>query len=283
MLSRYDASHFPHWPPLAGNRVDWRLFTDGQRSLRVGDVNATKLERILGVDLIYRHLESDTFVLVQYKKMRRDAHGKWSYRPDAQLDAELERMRKVDTTAVEAAADPATWRLNPRGCFLKLVRPPEFFDPTSDRLLNGIYLPLLYLVELFAAHPEGTRPHLGYDTIDRYITAELFVALVLQGWIGTRGVTTRAIQKLVDAAVGAQHSVIIAEETGQQPGRTAAATAGRASYERPTAEFRPRRSATPHSARATRPGSNTPARRSRNGSCTWLARLYDVAGCNASS
>lgn len=220
VLSRYDASRFPHWQPLAGNRVEWRLFTDGQRSLRVGDVNATKLERILGVDLIYRHLESDTFVLVQYKKMRRDAHGKWSYRPDAQLDAELERMRKVDTTAVEAAADPATCRLYPRGCFLKLVRPPEFFDPTSDRLLNGIYLPLLYLDELFAAHPEGTRPHLGYDTIDRYMTAELFVALVRQGWIGTRGVTTRAIQKLVDAAVGAQHSVIIAEETGQQPGRT---------------------------------------------------------------
>lgn len=220
VLSRYDASRFPGWQPLAGDRIDWTLFTDGRRSLRVGDVNATKLERILGVDLIYRHLESDTFVLVQYKKMRRDAHGRWSYRPDAQLDAELERMRKVDTTAVEAAADPATWRLYPRGCFLKLVRPPEFFDPTSDRLLPGIYLPLLYLDELFAAHEEDTPQHLGYDTVDRYMTAELFVALVRQGWIGTRGVTTRAIQALVDAAVGAQRSVIIAEETGKQPGRT---------------------------------------------------------------
>jgi hypothetical protein len=219
VLSRYDASRFPGWQPLAGNRVDWTLFTYGRRSLRVGDVNATKLERILGVDLIYRHLESDTFVLVQYKKMRRDAHNKWSYRPDAQLDAELERMRKVDKTAVEAEADPATWRLYPRGCFLKLVRPPEFFDPTSDRLLPGVYLPLLYLDELFAAHPEGTPQHLGYDTVDRYMTAELFVALVREGWIGTRGVTTRAIQTLVDAAVGAQRSVIIAEETGAQPGR----------------------------------------------------------------
>jgi hypothetical protein len=211
---------FPGWQPLAGNRIDWTLFTDGRRSLRVGDVNATKLERILGVDLIYRHLESDTFVLVQYKKMKRDARGRWRYRPDAQLDAELERMRKVDTTAVEAAADPATWRLYPRGCFLKLIRPPEFFDPTSDRLLPGIYLPLLYLDELFAAHEEGTPQYLGYDTVDRYMTAELFVALVRQGWIGTRGVTTRAIQALVDAAVGARRSVIIAEETGRQPGRT---------------------------------------------------------------
>jgi hypothetical protein len=141
VLSRYDASRFPGWQPMTGNRIDWTLFTDGNRSLRVGDVNATKLERILGVDLIYRHLDSDTFVLVQYKKMTRDAHRKWSYRPDTQLDAELERMRKVDTTAVDAAANPATWRLYPRGCFLKLVRPPEFFDPTSDRLLSGIYLP----------------------------------------------------------------------------------------------------------------------------------------------
>ena len=115
VLSRYDASRFPDWQPLTGNRVDWTLFTDGNRSLRVGDVNATKLERILGVDLIYRHLNSDTFVLVRYKKMMRDAHGKWSYRPDTQLDAELERMRKVDTTVVDAAAAPATWRLYPRG------------------------------------------------------------------------------------------------------------------------------------------------------------------------
>jgi hypothetical protein len=219
VLSRYDASRFPNWQPVTGNRVDWTLFTDGRRSLRVGDVNATKLERILGVDLIYRHLESDTFVLVQYKKMMRDAQRKWSYRPDAQLDAELERMRKVDMTAVEAAAAPATWRLYPRGCFLKLVRPPEVFDPSSDRLLAGMYLPLLYLDELIAAHPEGTRPHLGYDTLDRYMTAELFVALVREGWIGTRGVTTRAIQTLVDAAIGEQRSVIIAEETGPQPGR----------------------------------------------------------------
>lgn len=141
VLSRYDASRFPGWQPLTGNRVDWTLFTDGNRSLRVGDVNATRLERILGVDLIYRHLDSDTFVLVQYKKMTRDAHGRWSYRPDGQLDAELDRMRKVDTTAATAAADPATWRLYPRGCFLKFVRPPQFFDPTSDRLLPGIYLP----------------------------------------------------------------------------------------------------------------------------------------------
>jgi hypothetical protein len=189
VLSRYDASRFPDWQPVPGNRLDWRVFTDGTRALRVGDVNATRLERILGVDLIYRHVDSDTFVLVQYKKMTRGARGgKWNYRPDAQLDAELERMRRVDATVVEGTANPATWRLYPRGCFLKLVRPPEFFDPASDRLLPGIYLPVPYVDER-------------------------------EGWIGTRGVTTRAIQTLVDAAVGAQHSVLIAEEVGEQPGR----------------------------------------------------------------
>ncbi len=154
--------------------------------------------------------------------MTRDAHGKWGYRPDGQLDAELGRMRKVDGTMLEAMADPATWRLYPRGCFLKLVRPPESFNPTSDRLLPGIYLPVPYLDELLAEaarQNERKRPHLGFDTVDRYMTAELFVSLVREGWIGTRGVATRAVQALVDAAVGAQHSVIIAEEIGEQPGR----------------------------------------------------------------
>lgn len=94
--------------------------------------------------------------------------------------------------------------------------------PTSDRLLPGMYLPLPYLDELLAeaaGQNDRKRPYLGFDTVDRYLTADLFVALVREGWIGTRDVTTRAIQTLVDAAVGAQHSVLIAEETGEQPGR----------------------------------------------------------------
>jgi hypothetical protein len=206
---------------LPTTRIDWQTFSQGQHRLRIGNVNSTPLERVLGVDLIYRHLSSDTFVLVQYKKMSRNAKGSWGYRPDAQLNAELERMRKVDESDVGPMEDPKTWRLFPKGCFVKLVRPPEYLDPSSDRLLRGIYLPVPYLDELLehgtALGPRGGQ-WLGYDTIDRYMTTTLFVSLVREGWIGTRGVATRAIEGLVGAAVGRGDSVMIAEEIGDQTG-----------------------------------------------------------------
>jgi hypothetical protein len=44
------------------------------------------------------------------------------------------------------------------------------------------------------------------------------VDLVRQGWIGTHGVTTDAIQLLVDAAVRERHSLILAEDLGEQAG-----------------------------------------------------------------
>jgi hypothetical protein len=111
--------------------------------------------------------------------------------------------------------------LFPKGCFVKLVRPPDELDPTSDRLLPGIYLPVPYLDELLAhgsALGERGGQWLGYETVDRYLTTSLFVALVREGWIGTRGVTTRAIEMLVSAAVGTGHSVMLADDVGDQTG-----------------------------------------------------------------
>lgn len=220
VLVSHDASRFPDWTAEPGGRPDWIAYGDGQNHMRIGNVNKTKLENTLGVDLIYHHLEADTLVLVQYKRMRKDARGEWFYRPDKQLHEELDRMRPYDRRGM--IDDSArTWRLHPRGFVIKLVRQPTEFDPRSDRLLPGLYLPLEYFDELLVDDRTLTKRgarRLGYDTIDRYLTGDLFVDLVRQGWIGTRGLTTRAIGNLIEAAVGAGRSVIVAEERGEQPG-----------------------------------------------------------------
>lgn len=219
-LLAYDASRFPDWNILGGKRPDWAVFTDGRRHLRVGNVNRTPLEHVLGVDLIYRHLEADTFVLVQYKRMRHERGTGWVYRPDKQLEAELGRMRRIDSR-VDSCALPRTWRLHSRACVLKLVKEPKSFDPLSDRLLSGIYLPLEYLdillVDDTTRGPRGGRI-LGYHNIDRYITTDMFVSLVREGWIGSTGTTTNDISRLVEIAVGAGRSVLLAEEVGDQGG-----------------------------------------------------------------
>ncbi len=220
-LVSHDAGRFPDWMARPGGRPDWLTFSDGDNHLRIGNVNKTKLENVLGVDLIYHHIEADTLVLVQYKRMRKDAQGEWFYRTDDQLEKELERMRKVDAVIAKDASTPRTWRLHPRGCLLKLVRQPKQFDPRSDQLLQGIYLPLEYLDGLLAdpcTQTKGKSRRLGYNTIDRYLTNDLFVSLVRQGWIGTRGATTKAVSAVIDAAVRGGRSVILAEEWGEETG-----------------------------------------------------------------
>lgn len=218
LLVPHDASRFPGWEALPGGRPDWIDFSDGESHIRIGNVNHTKLEMVLGVDLIYRHIDADTTVLVQYKRMQKEANNEWYYRVDDQLRIELERMRKIDLR-ISDDASPSTWRLHPHGFLLKLVKQPKEFNPNADDLLPGMYLPLRYLDELLADDctltTRGAR-RLGYDTINRYLTNGLFVDLVRQGWIGTRGVTTNEIASLIEAAVGVGRSVLLAEESGEQ-------------------------------------------------------------------
>ncbi len=222
VMAAFDASRFPDFVPLPGGRPDWMTFTDGERHLRIANVDSTSLETRLGVDLIYRHVEADTFVLVQYKRMIKEG-GDWWYRPDPQLGKELAQMRLVDSESDpgRGPVPPASWRLHPRACFVKLVAPPKTFDPTSDRLLSGIYLPLAYLEELLVHEstlgPKGGR-RLGYSNVDRYMTTGLFTTLVREGWVGSRGITTKAIRALVEASLERDRSVVLAEETGHVSG-----------------------------------------------------------------
>jgi len=221
VLLAYDAARFAGLTALPSERPDWILFGDGRNHIRVASVNNTPLEQTLGVDLIYRHIEADAFVLVQYKRMTRDGRSRWFYRPDRELDEQLQQMRTINDAATTGAGSPATWRLHPNGFVLKLVRQPVVFDPGGDRLLPGLYLPLEYLDELLAdpsTLTERRARRLGYDTVDRYLTSDLFVALVRHGWIGTRGVTTGAVALIAEAALGSGRSVMLAEEWGQQPG-----------------------------------------------------------------
>ncbi|GAA0905313.1 hypothetical protein [Virgisporangium aurantiacum] len=219
VLLAYDAARFPNWSVLPSDRPDWLVFGDGTSHIRVGSVNNTSLENTLGVDLIYRHVEANTFVLVQYKRMSKDAKNRWFYRPDSQMRDQLQRMRKVYHPS--GPASPRTWRLHSNGFVVKLVRQPTAFDPRSDQLLSGIYLPLEYLTELLGdactLTDRGAR-RLGYDNIDRYLTTGLFVSLVRQGWIGTTGLTTQAIELIIEAALGSQRMVVIAEESSEQTG-----------------------------------------------------------------
>lgn len=188
------------------------IFRKGKEQLTVLNVNRQPLEFTTGADLIYINERLESYVLVQYKTMRRerDDMARLVYRPDEQLERELARMRQF--RAGDFDGRPVSFRLNPDCCFLKLCKSVVTLDRGQD-LVGGMYIPLDYY-DVLAAAPEVRGPKGGiafsYDTVDRYINNDLFVNLVRGAWIGSRGATTDELETLVLAGLDAGRSVTVA-------------------------------------------------------------------------
>lgn len=190
-------------------------FAKGHERLTIVNVNRQPLERTTGADLIYINETHPSFVLVQYKAMRRegDERSELVYRPDAQLKEELARMRKLKVGADDDS--PAGFRLSPVSCYIKLYKPVARLDRTQD-LVSGMYLPLDYYDALVASDDvRGPRGGvvISYSTVTRHISNDLFVGLVRGGWIGSRGATTKRLEKLVLAGLDAGRSVTVAAKS----------------------------------------------------------------------
>jgi hypothetical protein len=71
--------------------------------LTVLNTNKRDLETTRGSDLIYYHADRHCGILVQYKRMKQDPDGGWTYRGDPQLAAQLRSMR-----ALEVGKQPGT-------------------------------------------------------------------------------------------------------------------------------------------------------------------------------
>lgn len=187
-------------------------FASGQERLVVVNVNRQPLERTTGADLVYINEPRESFVLVQYKAMRRegDDNPRLVYRPDAQLAAELKRMRAIKTGVNDGTPD--SYRLHPGTCFLKLCKPVVRLDRTQD-LVSGMYLPLDYYDALTSSGAvRGPRDGLAftYKNVGRHVGNDLFVALVRGGWVGSRGASSKRLQELVVAGLEADRSVTVA-------------------------------------------------------------------------
>jgi hypothetical protein len=130
------------------------------------NANRTADERTLGVDVVYLNESLDSFVLVQYKKLkrsRRNSKSTLSFRPDANLPKELERMRRVDALS-HGATGP--FRLLHTPCWLKLTEPSTTVSDAA-LLLKGMYLARQHFESLLLSlrGPRGGI-RLGYDNSD---------------------------------------------------------------------------------------------------------------------
>ncbi|MFJ5207043.1 hypothetical protein [Streptomyces nigra] len=231
-LLDYDMHHFfdgddvfqSMGPPYVGGslgsafRCDIQVFEHLGRRIEIANVNASPVETRLGTDLIFYHEPTQSFVLVQYKRLPHEAGNRW-IRVDKKLLSQLDRLERVAALSRPAGL-PHEWRLGPDPCFVKLSYWPltETIDPGPS---PGMYLPVPYVRLLLeddvTRGPNGGRL-LGYPQIDRYLTNTEFTTLIKNGLVGTVGTT---IEEL--AAIGAQRaeedkmSVVLAVERATGP------------------------------------------------------------------
>jgi hypothetical protein len=149
----HDARSVPGFELIESDRTGRAVFTRGNERLEIYTANRRQLEQALGVDLIYLNVTRRNLVMLQYKMLDPPTDGTtdWTYRPDRQLEEELERMRRF---ARENGALQNEYRLNGAIFYLKFVK------RDGAMRQGGVILPIDHY-DLFARSPQARGPRQG--------------------------------------------------------------------------------------------------------------------------
>lgn len=205
----HDARTF-HDYELTGSDITGRaVFEKAHERLEVFTANRRPLEKVFGVDLIYLNVTRQNIVMAQYKMLepdeRQDRDKDWIYRPDANLESEIERMRKFGK---QHPLGPYEYRLNPQVFYLKFVK-------RGGALGNaGIVLPIDHF-ERLRADPSCKGPRgairVSFESLaGRYLRQGPFLDLIRAGYIGAAAETTAYLKELVEAIVKSDRAVVAA-------------------------------------------------------------------------
>ena len=220
-MIRHDHNRLDDWVHVDGQIHDVVEFIDpNDPHRRVTAIYADKegIERVTGTDLVYYRHHDAGFVLVQYKRMTRESSVSpgtaWGYRPDRQLQIEIDRMNTISVASTPA--NLSEWRLSPEPFYMKLVQ-ADMARPEGHRLVKGMYFPLT-LFELLQGDSSILGPkngkRIGWHNARRYLTNGAFIALLREGWIGSMGATTSAISDLVNGVLAqGRGAVIVRDDT----------------------------------------------------------------------
>ncbi|MFT7837443.1 hypothetical protein Q5530_14970 [Saccharothrix sp. BKS2] len=207
-LIEHDASLFPDWQEGGQYQQHIRTFIDGHRRMEVMNVNADPVESLLGVDLIYYHVNTRSMIMVQYKRL----NEKRRVYADERFRSQLLRMLRVNSLS-SSSKKSADWRFGSDACFFKLAKATDM-DPFSDKLVDGLYLPASYAQRVLGelTPKDQTGVSLGYDNLDRWLHNTMFLDLAKEGWIGTSGISVEDVENLAAQSLEDHHSVVFAKD-----------------------------------------------------------------------
>ncbi|MER7007781.1 hypothetical protein ABT297_32720 [Dactylosporangium sp. NPDC000555] len=204
-LIDHDARAFPGWSRQRTPEMHVHVFADGNRRMEIINIDASGVEARTGADLIYYHVNTESFVLVQYKRLV----GR-SYPVDERLVDQLNRMERL-AKLNRNPTRPHEWRIGPEFSFLKLADIKQKNVP-PDRLVNGLYLSTSYTRMLLAEN----LTRLGYDSVERHLSNQQFIDLVAHGLIGTVGVSVEQIRDIITGLLDNGESVVIAKDVSNE-------------------------------------------------------------------
>ncbi|MFF7411049.1 hypothetical protein [Streptomyces lydicus] len=204
------------WMNGSGVRCDINVLWDSHgRRLEVTNVNALPLESRTGTDMIYYHVPTESFTLVQYKRLD---PRKRAIRVDDRLRSQLDRLDRI-AKLNSSPTQPHEWRLGSDPCFLKLAHWPEDTSRNPvEGLAPGMYLPVSYVQLLLKSDctrgsQKGSEARLlGYEHAERHLVGAQFVDLVKEGLVGTVGTTREQLWSMVKRRVSQGQNVLVAEE-----------------------------------------------------------------------
>jgi hypothetical protein len=207
----------------AANR-DIQVLRDAHgRQLEIVNVNNTPVEGRTGTDMIYYYQPTESFILVQYKRLESKND---EFRADDQFYGQLDRLEKIAVLS-RPPGKPSEWRLGTDPCYLKLAYWPQRGTGNSaTELTPGMYLPLSYVRLLLAdeatrgpGKPYSTARLLSYNRVERHLVGSQFTELVVHGLIGTVGVTRDMLTSIVSQRLADGHSVMLGVEHSRESGK----------------------------------------------------------------
>jgi hypothetical protein len=171
------------WDPAIYTAREINDFESGKR-VSVFYANRTKLEHLIGVDLIIFNKNTNAYIFIQYKRMVEE-NEQMIYRIDKQMHKEIELMTKLN----QKLSLEANVRLKSDPFYLKFC-PSKQDQSVSNgkKLTKGIIIPLgnyLYLYEGDHLKTERGAQIVTYKNVTQYLDNTLFIDLYQNGWIGS--------------------------------------------------------------------------------------------------
>lgn len=213
----HDSALFPGLKKIASYVQGAIEFEERNERITVLNVNREKIERSIGVDLIYYNHIYRAYLLVQYKRMRK-VPSDWEFNlNEKQFLHDIKRMEGFESVYPETklSGNPNEYRLNPEIFYFKFCEEITY-EPMSTDLIQGMYLPLAYLKCLMnspVTYGELGGRILRYKNSHRHFNNSQFISLVRDAWIGSRTDTTDVITSLIQDSIAGKRSVIFGIES----------------------------------------------------------------------